>query len=280
MQTLMWMVRKRPLGVVGGLVVLFWLVVAVFSNHIAPYDPSLQGWRPLLPPGPEHLMGTDGLGRDLLSRVIYGSRISIAVGLGTITITFFLSLGIGIFSTFVGGIVDLVLQRIVDALMSFPSLLFAMFLANLLGQNLLNVIIAITVIRTVHGIRIVRSLVLSEKEKEYVAAAQVVGSTSLRICLRHLSPNIIPLVIVIAAGAVGDAILAEATLSFMGLGIPAPTPSWGGELGGDAQTFYLLAPWLVIFPGLALSSAVLGFNNLGDALRDAIDPWLRRGRGE
>jgi peptide/nickel transport system permease protein len=259
--------------------VLAWIVVAVFAEQIAPFDPAQQGWRPLLPPSSEHWMGTDSMGRDLFSRVIHGSRISMWVGVSTVLLSVVFSLGIGIPTGYWGGAVDLLVQRVVDVLMSFPPLLFALLLTNILGPSLQNVIFAIAFIRTVHGIRFVRSMVLAEKEKAYLMSAQVVGCTTARICFRHISPNLVPLVIVAAAGAVGDSILTEAALSFLGLGVPPPAPSWGGELSRDARSFFVLAPWLALFPGLALSSAVLAFNLFGDALRDATDPWLRRGRG-
>jgi peptide/nickel transport system permease protein len=279
LQTLTWIIKNKPLGALGAVILVFWILVAIFAVQIAPHDPNQQGWRPLQPPSGEHLMGTDGYGRDVFSRVVYGARISLVVGLSTIVVSVALSLVIGVPSGFWGGPADTFVQRAVDILMSFPSLLFAMLLTVILGQSLRNVLIAIAFIQTVHGTRLVRSLVLAEREKEYVTASRVIGCRTTRVCFRHMVPNIFPLIIVAAAGGVGDAILAEASLSFLGLGVPPPAPSWGGALSRDARSYFMIAPWLALFPGLALSSTVLASNVFGDALRDALDPYLRRGRG-
>ncbi len=243
MQTLKWIIKNKPLGTLGLVILVFWTLVSIFATQIAPHDPARQAWKPLLSPSGEHLMGTDSYGRDVFSRVIFGSRISMWVGVSTVAISLVLSLGIGVPTALRGGAPDMFIGRCVDILMSFPSLLFALLLTTVLGQNLQNVIIAIAFVRIVHGTRMVRSLVLAERENEYVTAAEVIGGSTIRISFRHIVPNIIPLVIVGAAGGIGDSILAEASLSFLGLGVPPPAATWanvgyvvGGRLSASEKS--------------------------------------------
>jgi peptide/nickel transport system permease protein len=262
---------KNKLALVGALTIFILIVTAVFAEFIAPYDPLKQSIEEgLVPPGQEHWFGQDKLGRDMLSRVIYGSRISLRVGISTVSISLLVGLTIGSISGYYGGLVDEVFMRIVDILMAFPGILLAIAMVAVLGPSLNHVILALCLIGWVGYARLVRGQVLYLRELEYVAAAHALGASPARIITLHIVPNLIAPVIVEATFGMAGAILAEASLSFLGLGVQPPTPSWGSMLN-EGRQFLLIASHTTTFPGLAIMLVVLGFNFLGDGLRDYLD---------
>ena len=273
--------RRKPLGAVGGLIVLALLVMALLAPVISPYDPRqiIREANNRVPvhvaPGSAYLLGTDHVGRDVLSRVIHGARISLYVGAGAVLIGVTGWFVVGLVSAYAGGAVDLIVQRIVDAMMAVPGLIIVLAIMAVLGSSLNNVIIAIVIGMLAPVVRTVRSQVLSVKEMEYVVAARAVGAPSARIIGRHLMPNCLAIYLILATYYLGFAIILEASLSFLGVGVPPDVPSWGGMLTAAAQGHVTRAPWAGIFPGLAIFIAVLGFNLLGDALRDVLEPRLR-----
>ena len=270
--------RRNPLGLAGGLIILLLIVVATFAPAIAPYEPNSQDAEIFLSPTPGHPFGTDRFGRDILSRVVFGARISLGVGVISVALGSTVGALIGILSGYFGGRLDNILQRAGETAMAFPGLLLLLIIIAALGASIQNVIIAIA-IGIIPGVqRVVRGAVLSEKQNMYVEAAKALGASDLRVLFRHLLPNVAALIVVLSTLLLGGAILAEAGLSFLGLGVPPPEPSWGADLSGQARTFFQRAPWMAIFPGAALSLTVLGFNLLGDSIRDVLDPRLR-GRG-
>jgi peptide/nickel transport system permease protein len=258
------------------MLVVLLVLTAVFAPLLAPYGFDDQNiTQRLQPSSADYPLGTDSLGRDVLSLIIYGARISMFVGLGAVLISVTAAVVIGTASGYFGGWLDTLLQRFVDAWMSFPWLVIVLTIAAILGSGLFNVILLLGLAFTFGNSRVVRSAVLSVKEHAYIEAARATGAGHGRIIRRHILPNIAAPVIVIATLGLGNAILAEASLSFLGLGVPPPDPSWGRMLSGSARTYMERAPWLAIFPGIALSLAVFGFNMFGDALRDLLDPRLR-----
>ncbi|HXH11518.1 MAG TPA: ABC transporter permease [Alphaproteobacteria bacterium] len=271
--------HSQPLGAVGGLIIFGMVVLAMLAPVVAPYDPyELRVDHLFEPPGTTFYLGTDDYGRDVYSRLIYGSRISLYVGmlavaLGTTTGAF-----LGLISGFLGGRVDTVIQRIMDSLLAFPALILALAIVAALGQSTTNVIIAVGVVLMPTAARVIRASVLSLKENVFVEAGRAIGCGNLRILLRHIMPNCVAPYIILATSTLGTAILSEAALSFLGLGTPPPEPSWGTMLSGAAQQYVWRAPWMAIFPGIAISLAVFGFNLFGDALRDVLDPKLRGSR--
>ncbi|HEX9976194.1 MAG TPA: ABC transporter permease [Dehalococcoidales bacterium] len=274
------LVREKPLGTVGGGIVLVLLLVAIFADVIAPYGVNQQILIDRVqPPSATHLLGTDNLGRDLLSRIIYGARISIYVGLGGSVICTVVAAAIGLASGFFGGKLDLVIQRFVDSWMCFPALFVYLTVMSLLGPGLVQVTMVLGIERGIAQSRVVRGTVIGIKENIYVEAARSIGCTSRQILVRHVLPNIMAPLITIFAVSSGYVILGEATLSFLGFGIPPPTPSWGAMLSGSGRRYMLLAPWMALWPGLALAIVVYGLNMLGDAMRDLLDPRLRGGIG-
>ncbi len=271
-------IYRKPLGALGGFIVVGMLILAIFAPWIAPYSPEefIEGGSARLqPPSWRFPMGTDNLGRDILSRVIYGARLSMLVGF----VSTFFGTGIGaiiaLITAYWGGKSDLITQRFMDILWSFPSLIIAIVVVAVLGRGTINLIIAIAIVVIPSAARVVRSAVLVVKETEYVQAAQAIGANQWRIIFRYIAPNCIAPYIVIATATLGSAIITEASLSFLGLGVPPPAPSWGRDLYGSAQKFAELAPWMPIMPGIAISLAVYGFNLFGDAIRDILDPRLR-----
>ncbi len=268
-------VRKKPLGAAGGLIVLAMLFCSVFAEALATHNPVRTSSRVLAAPGAEFLLGTDNLGRDLWSRVVYGSRISLAVGLASTLLGAVTGGLIGLLSGYVGGRTDLVVQRVMDVMQALPILVLALVLAAALGPSLFNTVIAISVVIAPRAARVVRSSVLSIREFPYIESAFALGVGHLRVAFRHVLPNTFGPFIVLITAQLGGAILAEAALSFLGLGVPEPYPSWGRMLSIAAAEYAQKAPWLVIFPGVAISLAVFGTNLLGDALRDTLDPRLR-----
>jgi peptide/nickel transport system permease protein len=268
----------KPLGTLGGGGILLLTLTAVFAPALAPHEPlQIHAADRLQPPSLRYPLGTDDFGRDILSRVIYGARISMLIGLGAVAISTLLATIIGVISGYYGGRLDAILQRGVDALMAFPWLVVLLTIMAMLGQGLENVILALGIGGTAGNARLVRSAVLVIKDSQYVKAARALGCRDSQIILRHILPNIAAPLVVVATLGLGVAILAESSLSFLGFGVPPPTPSWGGMLSGSGRTYMLKAPWMAIFPGLAISLAVFGFNILGDALRDVLDPKLRGG---
>jgi peptide/nickel transport system permease protein len=268
----------KPLGTLGGMLILLLVLTALFAPALAPYDPlQITSADRLQPPSLRYPLGTDDFGRDILSRVIYGARISMLIGLGAVAISVLLATIIGVISGYYGGRLDAILQRGVDTLMAFPWLVVLLTIMAMLGQGLENVILALGVGGTAGNARLVRSAVLAIKESQYIEAARALGCRDSQIILRYILPNIAAPLMVVATLGLGVAILAESSLSFLGFGVPPPTPSWGGMLSGSGRTYMLKAPWMAIFPGLAISLAVFGFNMLGDALRDVLDPKLRGG---
>jgi peptide/nickel transport system permease protein len=273
--------RRKPLGAVGGLIVLALLVLALLAPVISPYDPRqiIREEKNRVPvyvaPGSAYLLGTDHVGRDVLSRIIHGARISLYVGFGAVLIGVTGWFIVGLVSAYAGGAVDLIVQRIVDAMMAVPGLIIVLAIMAVLGSSLNNVIIAIVIGMLAPVVRTVRSQVLSVKEMEYVVAARAIGAPSARIIGRHIMPNCLAIYLILATYYLGFAIIIEASLSFLGVGVPPDVPSWGGMLTAAAQGHVTRAPWAGIFPGLAIFIAVLGFNLLGDALRDVLEPRLR-----
>jgi len=268
--------RRKPLGAIGAGLMLALILVAAFAPLLAPHDPyeSISGAR-LLSPSLDHPMGTDNLGRDLLSRIIYGARISLLIGvlaggLGTLG-----GLVVGLVSGYAGGWADNVIQRVVDSLMAFPGLILALTLVATLGPSLRNVMIAIAIGAIPNTSRVIRGAVLSVKEEDFVSAAHALGAPGWRIAVFHIIPNIMAPVLILASVGFGVSIIAEASLSFLGLGAQPPTPSWGVMLSGPSRRFMTDAPWMAIFPGLAISMVIFGINIFGDALRDILDPRLR-----
>ncbi|MFD1848764.1 ABC transporter permease [Oceanobacillus bengalensis] len=267
-------IRTQKIGLVSILFIFLVVLVAILAPMIAPFDPVDQNREAFLAaPNAQHVMGTDDLGRDVFSRIVYGSRISLLVGFATVIISIIIGILIGMVSGYFGGIVDMVIQRIMDAIMAIPALILALFIAALLGPAIQNVIIALVIIEIPRFARIVRGEMMRIRETNFVEASRSVGANALRIIMRHGLPNMMAPIIVMASLAFGQTIIAEASLSFLGIGTPPPNPSWGLMLS-NASRYMESAPWLVIFPGLALSLLVLAFNLLGDALRDFLDPKL------
>jgi len=274
------LVKEKPLGTMGGVIALLLLFAGIFADFLAPYGMN-ECWVGglLTPSSAQFWLGTDNVGRDLLSRIIYGARISVIVGLAGPILATIISLIIGMMCGYIGGKLDLIVQRAVDAWMSFPQLLILILLMVLLGPSMQAIILVLGVSWGIIGSRIIRSAVIGIKENVYVAAAEAIGCSTRRIVIRHILPNIMAPTIILFTTRVPAIILAEASLSFLGFGIPPPAPSWGGMISGPARTFMFQAPWLAIYPGLALALVVYGVNMFGDAVRDLLDPRLRGGVG-
>jgi peptide/nickel transport system permease protein len=271
-----WLRLLRRRGAMVGLVtVIFFILIAVFASSIAPHDPMLTSWSAVRKaPSMQHLFGTDEIGRDVLSRVIWGARASLLAGLVSVGIAISLGVPIGLLAGYVGGWVDSLISRFTDAMLAVPFLILAIALAAFLGPSLTNAMIAIGVSATPIFIRLTRAQVLSVKVEDYIEAARAVGNPHWRIALRHILPNILPPLIVQATLTIAAAIIAEASLSFLGLGQQPPAPSWGSMLN-TAKNYVDNAPWMAIWPGLSIFLLVLSFNLLGDGLRDALDPKHR-----
>ncbi len=269
---------RKPLGAIGAVIIVALLVMAVFADRIAPYayDQSVARMKP---PSAQFWMGTDNLGRDVWSRVVYGARISVTVGFATVALATLLAVVIGVSSAYLGGTYDILIQRVVDAWISFPALVIILSLLAVLGPGLLNLIFALSIIGAAGASRVIRGATLSVMQNPYVEAARAVGAGHRRILLLYVLPNIMATIIILATIGLGAVILAESALSFLGFGVPPPYPSWGGMLSGSGRTFMYYAPWMALFPSAAISLAVFGFNMLGDALRDVLDPRLRGSGG-
>ena len=271
-----WLVRRHPLGAVGAAILAVFVFAAVFADFLTAFDAvSTNARLSLASPSAQHPMGADFMGRDVYSRIVYGARISLAVGLGSTFLGGVLGVALGLLSGYLGGWVDLAAQRLVDMLQALPLLVLALVMAAALGPSLQNTIIAISIPLIPYAARVARANTLSLKEQPFVDAARAIGTSELRIVLRHILPNTLAPLIVLATAQLGSAILTEASLSFLGLGIPEPHPSWGRMLSESAAEYVRTAPWLVVFPGVAISLVVFGTNLLGDALRDMLDPRQR-----
>jgi peptide/nickel transport system permease protein len=268
--------RTHPRVILAGSLVLLLFLVALLAPFISPHDPiAVNADNAYLPPlSPSHLLGTDELGRDLFSRVLWGARVSLPVAFVAVAVGLFAGGVIGLISGYFGGVFDLLLMRLIDALLAFPALILAIAIVAALGPDLRNAMIAIGIVAIPVYARLVRALVLQLKQMEFIAATRSLGATPIRIIVRHLIPNLLNPVIVQVSLSAGFAILAEATLSFLGLGAQVPTPDWGQMINTGA-TFLANDPWLAIVPGAAISVTVFSFNLLGDSLRDALDPRLR-----
>jgi peptide/nickel transport system permease protein len=268
--------RRKPLGAAGGFLMLLLVVGALFAEVLATHDPiATDAANTLARPGAEHWLGSDHLGRDIYSRIVHGARVSLVVGVMSTLLGSVLGGIIGLLSAYFGGKTDLISQRVMDILQGLPLLVLALVMSAALGPALHNVVIAISVPIIPRAARVIRSSVLSIREMQYVEAARALGVRHLRIAFRHVLPNTIGVFIVLTTAQLGSAVLVEATLSFLGLGVPEPYPSWGRMLSVSAAEYAQKAPHLVMFPGLAISLAVFGSNLLGDALRDTLDPRLR-----
>ena len=268
--------RNRPLGAVGGALVLFTAVLALTASYVAPYDPLANDYAAMLAaPSQAHWLGTDAFGRDILSRIIFGSRTAMTVGLGASLLGATFGSIIGLSSAYFGGRIDLFVQRVMDVFFAFPVIVLALAVVAILGTGPQNVILAIATPMIPRCARVVRSSALAVREMPYIDAARAAGYGHGRIILRHMLPNVMAPILIMTTAFLGEAILLEASLSFLGLGVQEPTAAWGLMLRGAAAEFAETAPWMAIFPGLAISLAVFGFNLFGDSLRDALDPRLR-----
>ncbi len=268
--------RKKPLGAAGGVIMLVIVLTAIFADQLQTYDPiATDAAQSLAPPSREHWLGSDHLGRDIYSRIVHGARVSLVVSLASTLLGSALGGVIGLLSGYIGGKTDLVTQRVMDILQGLPLLVLALVMSAALGPSIQNVVFAISIPIIPRAARVIRASVLSIREMQYVEAARAMGLRHLRIAFRHILPNTIGPFIVLGTAQLGSAILVEAALSFLGLGVPEPYPSWGRMLSVSAAEYAQKAPWLVLFPGIAISLTVFGSNLLGDALRDTLDPRLR-----
>ena len=271
--------RDKPLGAFGAVVLLFFLACCVLADVIAPYGfNEISPLDRIQPPSLEHWFGTDNLGRDVLSRCLYGAQLSVIIGLSAAFLATLISTLIGIVSGYFGGRIDLLVQRFVDAWMIFPELVVLIVVVSVLGPGMPQIIGILGLGLGIAGSRIVRSAVISVREHMYVHAAQSIGAPSPRILWRHVFPNVLPPIIVLLTTRVGTAILAESGLSFLGLGVPPPAPTWGSMLTGSGRTYMFDGPWLALAPGLCLTVVVYSTNVFGDALRDLLDPRMRGSR--
>jgi peptide/nickel transport system permease protein len=269
-------IRRKPLGAIGAVLLLIFVVMALLAPALATHDPDLNNYRARIkPPSAQHWFGTDNFGRDIYSRVIYGAQISIYVGVLSTLLGTSLGALAGLISGFFGGRTDQFIQRLADVMFTIPGLVLAMAIVTMLGPSLLNVIIAIAIPRLPNTNRVIRSAVLAAKESLYVEASRAIGCSSWRTMLRHILPNVTAPYIVVVTANLGGAILIEASLSFLGLGVPPPAPSWGRMLSVEGMRYFETAMWMAIFPGVFISAAVFGANLFGDALRDVLDPKLR-----
>jgi peptide/nickel transport system permease protein len=283
------LVKRKPLGLIGLILVLALFFTGIFADLTWMGMPDI-GLAPehfnvmhladrLSAPSPQFPLGTDHLGRDVLSRIIHGARLSMIVGVVATALSTTISTSIGMMCAYFGGWFDLIVQRFVDAWICFPALVILITLLSILQPGLLSILLVLGVASGISGARFQRSLVFAIKENAYIHASEAIGARSSRIMLTHLLPNILPMVIVLFTIGMGATIMAEASLSFLGLGLPPPYPSWGSMISGEGRAHMLKAPWLALWPGIALSLAVFGINMLGDALRDLLDPRLRGGLG-
>jgi peptide/nickel transport system permease protein len=270
------LIRKQPLGLAGLLVVCIMVVCAIFAEYISPYDPELASFENMLiPPNGDFLLGTDQFGRDMLTRLIFGAQTALFIGFTCAFVGSFAGLVLGVGSAYFGGKVDLIFQRVMDVFMAFPLIILALAIVSIFGTSMSSVITAITIPFIPRCARVVRSSALAIREIPYVDAARACGFSHIRIILRHMAPNVMAPFLIILTAAVGQAILTEASLSYLGMGVQEPTPAWGLMLQGGAEEYAESAPWVAIWPGVAISLAVFGFNLFGDALRDVLDPRLR-----
>jgi peptide/nickel transport system permease protein len=268
--------RRNPLGAAGGMVVIIMILVAAFADLIAPYNPVANAFdRMHEGPSPENWFGTDQFGRDVFSRIVYGARTALMVGFVSSCVGGSIGLVLGVASAYFGGKIDLIFQRVLDVFMAFPLVILALAVISIFGTGTQNVIIAITIPFIPRCARVVRSTALSIREMPYIDAARACGFGHKRIILRHMVPNVMAPFLIMITAFVGQAILLEASLSYLGLGVQEPTPAWGLMLQGGAEEYAESAPWIAIFPGIAISLAVFGFSLFGDAVRDELDPKLR-----
>jgi peptide/nickel transport system permease protein len=268
--------RRQPVGAIGMFLVLVFGLAGIFADVLAPYNPTANDFLAMTePPSWAHLLGTDQLGRDLLSRILYGARTAFLVGLTSALVGGFAGLFLGVASAYFGGHIDLWLQRFIDIFMAFPLIIMALAVVSIFGTGVENVIAAITIPLIPRCARVVRSSALAIREVPYVDAARALGFGHIRIILFHMVPNVMAPFLVIVTAFVGQAILAEASLSYLGLGVQEPVPAWGLMLQGGAEEYATTAPWIAVFPGLAIMLTVFGINLFGDSLRDVLDPKLR-----
>ncbi len=268
--------RQRPLGAIGGALIIVMVAVAFLAALLAPYDPLATDYASMLaPPSAQHWLGTDAFGRDVLSRIVYGSRTALLVGFGASVLGATLGAVVGVASAYFGGRVDLLVQRIMDIFLSFPLIILALAVVAILGTGVLNVTLAIMVPMIPRCALVVRSSALAIREMPYVDAARAAGFGHARIIFRHMLPNVMAPYLILLTAFLGQAILLEASLSFLGLGVQEPTAAWGLMLRGAAVEFAETAPWMALFPGFAISLGVFAFSLFGDSLRDALDPKLR-----
>jgi peptide/nickel transport system permease protein len=268
--------RDKPLGAAGAVIFLVFLFCGLFADVLAPYGINqISPINRLKPPSLAFPFGTDNVGRDMFSRILYGAQLSVIIGFCAAGLATIISVVLGIVTGYLGGKVDMVAQRFVDAWMSFPDLVILIVVVSVVGPGMWQVIVILGFLYGIAGSRIIRGAVISVRENMYVHAAQSIGATTPRILLRHILPNVMPPVIVLFTTRVGAVILAESGLSFLGLGVPPPAPTWGGMLSGAGRSFMYLAPWLALAPGICLTLVVYGINVFGDALRDLLDPRMR-----
>lgn len=271
--------REKPLGAAGAIVFVLFLFCGIFADWLAPHGMNqISPLKRLRPPSLEFPFGTDNLGRDMLSRCLYGAQLSVIIGFCAAGLATAISTLIGIVSGYLGGRFDLVLQRFVDAWMSFPTLIVLIVVVSVVGPGMPQIIATLGLLYGIGGSRIVRSAVVSVRENMYVHAAQSTGASTFRVLWRHILPNVMAPVIVLFTTNVGGVILAESGLAFLGLGVPPPAPTWGGLLSGSGRTYMLQGPWLALAPGLCLTIVVYATNMFGDALRDLLDPRMRGSR--